>query len=40
METRGLVHLDRVRGASVRLRAYRLTATGKDLMTWVTNEGK
>ena len=39
-ETRALVYLDRVRGPSVRLRAYRLTAAGKDLMTWVTNAGK
>ena len=39
-ETRALVYLDRVRGTSVRLRAYRLTAAGTDLMTWVTNEGK
>jgi hypothetical protein len=40
METRALVYLDRVRGPSVRLRAYRLTAAGKDLMTWVTNAGR
>jgi hypothetical protein len=40
METRGLVHLDRVRGPSVSLRAYRLTHAGKDLMTWVTNAGR
>ena len=37
-ETRRLIYLDRVRGSSGDLRAYRLTAAGKDLMTWVTNQ--
>lgn len=37
-ETRRLIYLDRVRGSSGHLRAYRLTAAGKDLMTWVTNQ--
>lgn len=37
-ETRRLIYLDRVRGSSGNLRAYRLTAAGKDLMTWVTNQ--
>ena len=39
-EARRLVYSGRVRGGSVRLRAYRLTAAGKNLMTWVTNERK
>ena len=39
-DARRLVYLDRVRGSSTRLRAYRLTAAGKNLMTWVTNERK
>jgi hypothetical protein len=39
-ENRRLVYLDRVRGSSQKLRAYRLTAAGKTLMTWVTHAGK
>ena len=39
-ETRRLIYLDRVRGGSGTLRAYRLTAAGKSLMTWVTHQGK
>jgi hypothetical protein len=39
-ETRRLVYLDRVRGSSQKLRAFRLTAAGKSLMTWVTHAGK
>lgn len=39
-ETRRLIYLNKVRGGSGNLRAYRLTAAGKDLMTWVTNQGK
>ena len=39
-DARRLVYVDRVRGSSARLRAYRLTAAGKNLMTWVTNERK
>jgi hypothetical protein len=37
-ELRRLVYVDRIRGSAARLRAYRLTAAGKDLMTWVTKE--
>jgi hypothetical protein len=39
-ENRRLVYLDRVRGSAQKLRAYRLTAAGKTLMTWVTHAGK
>ncbi len=39
-ENRRLVYLDRVRGSSQKLRAFRLTAAGKTLMTWVTHAGK
>jgi hypothetical protein len=39
-ENRRLIYLDRVRGGSGTLRAYRLTAAGKSLMTWVTHQGK
>jgi hypothetical protein len=39
-ETRRLIYLERVRGGSGTLRAYRLTAAGKSLMTWVTHQGK
>jgi uncharacterized protein YndB with AHSA1/START domain len=39
-ENRRLVYLDRVRGSSQKLKAYRLTAAGKTLMTWVTHTGK
>jgi hypothetical protein len=39
-ESRRLVYLDRVRGSAQKLRAYRLTAAGKTLMTWVTHAGK
>lgn len=39
-ESRRLVYLNKVRGGSGALRAFRLTAAGKDLMTWVTNQGK
>jgi hypothetical protein len=39
-ENRRLIYLDRVRGGSGTLRAYRLTAAGKTLMTWVTHQGK
>jgi len=40
VDHRRLVYVDRVRGSAQRLRAYRLTAAGKNLMTWVTNAGK
>ena len=39
-ENKRLIFLNRVRGGSGTLRAYRLTAAGKDLMTWVTNAGR
>jgi hypothetical protein len=39
VDNRRLAYLDRVRSAQ-RLRAYRLTAAGKALMTWVTNAGR
>jgi len=39
-ETRRLIYLERVRGGSGTLRAFRLTAAGKSLMTWVTHQGK
>lgn len=39
-ENRRLIYLNKVRGGSGNLRAYRLTAAGKDLMTWVTNQGR
>jgi len=39
-ESRRLIYLDRVRGSAQKLRAYRLTAAGKTLMTWVTHAGK
>lgn len=39
-ENRRLIFLSKVRGGSGNLRAYRLTAAGKDLMTWVTHAGR
>jgi hypothetical protein len=39
-ESKRLIFLNKVRGGSGNLRAYRLTAAGKDLMTWVTTAGR
>jgi hypothetical protein len=39
-ENKRLIYLNKVRGGSGSLRAFRLTAAGKDLMTWVTNSGR